>query len=70
MIEKERSPIDERPHAERLIRIVLEHLLYAQGNADKIQEIAERLGISESAAVATVIVDHITEEFDLTLRKD
>ena len=45
MIEKERSPIDERPHAERLIRIVLEHLLYAKGNADKIQVIAERLGI-------------------------
>ena len=61
--------LNDCPHTERLVHLVLENLFYAKGNADKLAEIAKRLDISTESAIAVVIVDTITEEFTVTPRE-
>ena len=64
------STPERSPHFERLVHIVMDHLFYAARYPDRIEEISKRMSISKEAAIAGVIADEITEEFNLTKRSD
>jgi hypothetical protein len=57
-----------RPDLERVTRIAHEHLLHARRYPSFLKEIAERLKITEDAALAVAIADQVCEEFILTER--
>lgn len=59
---------NDRPEMEPVFRIILEHLQHARRYPKQIQDIASRLRISEDAALAVAISDHICEEFNLAER--
>ena len=64
------SNLDFKGNAEleRVTKIAHEHLLHARRYPDFLKEIAERLEITEDAALAYAIADQVCEEFLLTER--
>jgi hypothetical protein len=64
------TPLAGRPHLERVMRIAQDHIYFARSNPSTIAEIAERLDISEDAALAYAIAEQITDEFTLAERED
>jgi hypothetical protein len=67
---KPKPSIVERPHFARAMRIAHEHILHARSHPADLAELAKRLKMSKGAALAFVIAEQVTEEFELTERED